>query len=74
MAQAIIQIKFHSGVSIEDAFSEAIRLVALLNVRVEFMHYSIECVATKDSVLENGVVAYKAELQRSLRHSRVVVA
>ena len=64
MALATIKIEFLAGDSIDEAFSEAIRLAKRLGVGVEFKFNDVTCWVNGKSTVENGVEAYHREIKK----------
>lgn len=62
--EAIIEVRFTPGDSIEEAFSEAIRLAKALGVWVEFKFNGITCMARPGGEVLKGVESYQREIKK----------
>lgn len=60
---ATIKIEISVGVTIEDAFAEAVRLSNQLNVGTEFDFNGISCIAQPGRDAEKGVQSYHRALK-----------
>ena len=62
MRRATIEIEMTCGTTIEDAFSEAIRIASILGVWCKFNFNGVECMACSSSNVYKGVDNYRKEL------------
>jgi len=61
---ATIKLEFSAVDTINEAYSEAIRIANLLNVAVEFDFNGVTCWANSKSDIKKGVSAYHIELRK----------
>lgn len=71
---ATIKLEFNPGDSIEEAFSEAIRIATILNVWVEFNFNGVTCITNSKGNIDKGIESYHAELKKEDYKSKVAFA
>ena len=61
--RATIKVEFDGGCSIDNAFTESIRLAKLLNCWIEFKFNDITCICNNESELQECIEHFDAAIK-----------